>query len=402
MKRETHLQPADVHGLGRLAIDATLGVTNLVEALHHSIARVAPPLGKPGSGRTRGITGFVYTAVRGVTGFVGQGIDAGLARLVPMLGARAPSAERDAMVSALNGVLGDHLEATRNPLAIAMGLRRSGRALVIERTALAAALPGATPRIAVMVHGLCMNDRQWKRGGHDHGALLARAAGCTPVYLRYNSGLHVSTNGRALAAMIESLVDAWPVPVRSVVLVGHSMGGLVSRSALHYAGASGLGWPAKLEAMFFLGTPHQGAPLERGGNWVNVLLGASPYTAPFARLARIRSAGITDLRHGAVRDEEWTGRDRFAQGPTPKDVLPIPRGVRAFSLAATTAASAEGARVPGDGLVPLASALGRHRTKARHLGIPKSRQWVGTRLNHLDLLSSRDAGARMVHWLTHP
>ena len=402
MKRETHLQPSDVHGLGRLAIDATLGVTNLVEALHHSIARVAPPLGKPGSGRTRGITGFVYTAVRGVTGFVGQGIDAGLARLVPMLGAKAPSAERDAMVSALNGVLGDHLEATRNPLAIAMGLRRSGRALVIERTALAAALPGATPRIAVMVHGLCMNDRQWKRGGHDHGALLARAAGCTPVYLRYNSGLHVSTNGRALAAMIESLVDAWPVPVRSVVLVGHSMGGLVSRSALHYAGASGLGWPAKLEAMVFLGTPHQGAPLERGGNWVNVLLGASPYTAPFARLARIRSAGITDLRHGAVRDEEWTGRDRFAQGPTPKDVLPIPRGVRAFSLAATTAASAEGARVPGDGLVPLASALGRHRTKARHLGIPKSRQWVGTRLNHLDLLSSRDAGARMVHWLTHP
>ena len=401
MRRAAHVQPADIHGLGRLAIDATLGVTNLVEALHHSIARVAPPLGKPGSGRTRGLTGLVYSAVRGVTGFVGQGIDAGLARLVPVLGAKAPSAERDAMVSALNGVLGDHLAATGNPLAIPMRLRRGGKPLVIEREALSAALPRATPRIAVLVHGLCMNDRQWKRGGHDHGALLARQAGCTPVYLHYNSGLHVSTNGKALAALLESLVDAWPVPVRSIVLVGHSMGGLVLRSALHGAGEAGLAWPAKLEAMFFLGTPHLGAPLERGGNWVNVLLGASPYTAPFARLARIRSSGITDLRHGALRDEDWAGRDRFANRKAPRDGLPIPPGVRAHALAATTAPKAPGPgkRAPGDRLVPLASALGQHRDAARDLGIPADRRWVGTNMNHLDLLSSREAGRQMIRWL---
>jgi len=390
--------------LSRLALDATLGVTNLVEALHHNIVRIAPPLGKPGTGKTRGLTGFVYSTVRGITGFVGQGIDAGLARLVPTLGAKASTAERDAMVSALNGVLGDHLAATGNPLAIPMSLRQGGEPLVLERAALAAALPGATPRIAVLVHGLCMNDRQWNRDGHDHGALLAREAGCTPVYLHYNSGLHVSTNGRALAAMLESLVEAWPVPARSIVLVGHSMGGLVSRSALHYAGEAGLGWPAKLEAMFFLGTPHLGAPLERGGNWVNVLLGASPYTAPFARLARIRSAGITDLRHGALLDEEWSGRDRFAHGPAPKHGLPLPDGVRAYVLAATTAGSVDSAlrRGTGDRLVPLASALGRHRLKSRHLRIPADRQWIGTNLNHLDLLSSREAGERMARWLTLP
>jgi pimeloyl-ACP methyl ester carboxylesterase len=244
-----------------------------------------------------------------------------------------------------------------------------------------------------------MNDRQWNRDGHDHGALLAREAGCTPVYLHYNSGLHVSTNGRAFARMLESLVGEWPVPPRSLVLVGHSMGGLVARSALHYAGVEGHRWPAKLEAMFFLGTPHLGAPLERGGNWVNLLLGASPYTAPFARLARIRSAGITDLRHGALLDEDWNGQDRFAHRPEPGDGLALPEGVRAYALAATIAASADGARVPGDGLVPLASALGRDRKKARHLGIPKSRQWIGTRTGHLDLLSSREAGDRMVRWL---
>jgi len=404
LRRTAHVHPSDLHGLGRLALDATLGVTHLVEALHHSIARVAPPLGKPGSGKTRGLTGFVYSAVRGVTGFVGQGIDAGLARLVPALGAKASSAERDAMLSALNGVLGDHLEATRNPLAIAMGLRRDGRALVLDRASLAAAIPGATPRIAVMVHGLCMNDRQWQRGGHDHGAVLAREAGCTPVYLHYNSGLHVSTNARALAALLESLVESWPVPVRSLVLVGHSMGGLVSRGALHYAGEAGLAWPAKLEAMFFLGTPHLGAPLERGGNWVNLLLGASPYTAPFARLARIRSGGITDLRHGALLDEDWSGSDRFAHGPAPRHGLPLPPGVRAYALAATTAGSVEAAlrRGTGDRLVPLASALGRHRLKSRHLRIPADRQWIGANMNHLDLLSSREAGARMVRWLALP
>jgi hypothetical protein len=399
LTRTTHLQPSDLRGLGRLALDATLGVTNLVEALHHSIARAAPPIGKAGSGRTRGITGLVYASVRGITGFVGLGVDAGLARLASAFDEKASSAQRDAMVAALGGVIGDYLAQTDIPLAIPMRLRRGGRPLAIDRKSLAAAIPDATPRIAVLVHGLCLNDRQWNREGHDHGALLAREAGCTPVYLHYNTGLHVSANGRAFAAMLESLVGEWPVPPRSLVLVGHSMGGLVARSALHYAGIAGHRWPVKLEALFLLGTPHLGAPLERGGNWVNLLLGASPYTAPFARLARIRSAGITDLRHGAIRDEDRDGHDRFAHRPAPKEGLRIPRGVSAYALAATTAASADGARVPGDGLVPLASALGRDRTKARHLGIPKSRQWIGTRMGHLDLLSSPEAGDRMVRWL---
>ena len=400
MTRTTHLRPSDVRGLGRLALDATLGVTNVVEALHHSIARAAPPLGKAGNGRTRGITGFVYATVRRITGLVGLGVDAALARLVPALGEKASSSEREAVVAALCGVLGDHLAQTGNPLAIPMRLRRAGRPLAIERAALAAAIPVATPRIAVLVHGLCMNDLQWRRRGHDHGALLAREAGCTPVYLHYNSGLHISTNGRALADMLESLLDEWPVPRPSLVLVGHSMGGLVTRSALHYAALAKHRWPATLEAVFFLGTPHLGAPLERGGNWVNVLMDASPYTAPFARLARIRSAGITDLRHGTLLDEEWNGKDRFAHHPAPRQGLPLPEGLRAYALAATTGSrSALGPRVAGDRLVPLASALGRHPSKARDLGIPPENQWVGTHMHHLDLLSSPEAGAQMVRWL---
>jgi len=398
LKDPAHFHPSDLRGVGRLAIDATLGITDLVEALHHSIASVSPPLGKAPAGRTKGITGLVYGAVRGVTGLVGSGIDAVLARLVPALAARPSSAERDVVIAALNGVLGDHLAATGNPLAVTMAMRRDATPLDLERAALAAAIPAATGRIAVLVHGLCMCDRQWTRRGHDHGTFLAGAAGYTPVYLNYNSGLHISANGRTFADRLEALLREWPVPVEELAIIGHSMGGLVTRSACHYAAAAGHDWPAKLAAVFFLGSPHCGAPLERGGNWVDLLLDASPYTAPFARLGRIRSAGITDLRHGALRDEDWAGHDRFARRSAPLSALPLPAGVRCYALAATTGRHA-GRRATGDGLVPLASALGRHRERSRDLGIPLARQWVGTGMNHLDLLASRAAAEQMRRWL---
>jgi len=179
------------------------------------------------------------------------------------------------------------------------------------------------------------------------------------------------------------------------------MGGLVARSAFHYGAKAGHAWIPRLGAIFFLGTPHHGAPLERGGNWVDLLLDASPYTAPFARLGRIRSAGITDLRHGALLDEDWRGKDRFAHRPAPKHGLPLPQGVRCYALAATRGnrTGSIGDRVVSDGLVPVASALGRHKEKVRDLGIPESRQWLGVRMNHLDLLSSAAAGEQIRRWI---
>ena len=128
-----------------------------------------------------------------------------------------------------------------------------------------------------------------------------------PVYLHYNSGRHVSENGREFAALLEQLVAGWPVPVDELVIVGHSMGGLVARSACHHAEAQGQAWLASLTKLVCLGTPHHGAPLERGGRWVDVLLGLSPYVAPFARLGKARSAGITDLRFGNLQRRRLAG-----------------------------------------------------------------------------------------------
>ena len=405
MPRRNPLRPSDLHGVARLATDATAGLTDLVEAMHERIARI-PGLGSQAlDGRTGGITGLVYKSIRGVTRVAGGSIEALLALLTPALASATndgvASPQREAILAALNGVLGDYLAASNNPLATAMTLRRDGQALALERAALRVQRPDAGPRLLVLLHGLCMNDLQWQRQGHDHGAALARELGVTPVYLRYNSGLHVSINGHALAQLLERLLAAWPVPLERLLLLGHSMGGLLARSALHSGAQAGLRWPARVTDLVCLGTPHHGAPLERAGHWVDLVLGATPYAAPFARLGKVRSAGITDLRHGNLADEDWVGRDRFARGADRRQPVPLPDKVRCFTIAATTGAQSGDLkdRLLGDGLVPLDSALGRHKDPARTLAFAKDRQWIGYGMNHLDLLSRPEVFAQLRQWL---
>jgi hypothetical protein len=400
-----HNQVTDLRGVGRLAIDATAGLTSLVEDLHTHISGTASAVGGPAiAGAVNGITGLVYAGVRGATRAVGAGIDVALAQLAPMLRDMDSTPARETFVAALNGLLGDYLAETGNPLALAMRFRRRGAALDLTRDGLARALPSASPTVVVLVHGLFMNDLLWKRKGHDHGAALARDLACTPLYLHYNSGLHVSTNGRELAALLEAVVAAWPVPLRELVVVGHSMGGLVARSAHHYGTAAAHSWVAKVAALVFLGAPHHGAPLERGGNRIGALLQASPYSAPFARLGHIRSAGITDLRYGALLDEDWQGRDRFARGKDPRRPVPLPEGPRCYTIAAALPRSAHpvGDYVPGDGLVPVESALGRHHDPRLALVFPRGHQWVARGSGHLDLLSRPSVYERLRGWLARP
>jgi pimeloyl-ACP methyl ester carboxylesterase len=380
MEKATHVRLSDLRGLQRLANDAVVGLANLVESMHHTIARRSAPLGTPPRGRTAGITGFTYSSVRGVTRLAGASLDALLGMLAPLIAQRPPSRQRDAVVAALNGLFGDYLAASGNPLAIEMGMRQGEGE--------------ATGKLVVLVHGLCMNDRQWTRAGHDHGAALARDLGYTPLYLRYNTGRHISTNGRSFAELMEALVSEWPRPVERLAIVAHSMGGLVARSACHYGALAGHTWPKRLDDIVFLGTPHLGAPLERAGTLVDLLMEVSPYTAPFSRLGKARSAGIKDLSHGLLRDEDWQGRARVSS-------LPLPEGVRCHAVAASRQerAGGPGARVRGDGLVPVASALGRHADAGRRLRIPASRRWVAYGMGHFDLLGRAEVYERVKAWL---
>jgi len=238
------------------------------------------------------------------------------------------------------------------------------------------------------------------RDGHDHGASLARDLGYTAIYLHYNSGRHIADNGREFAEMLETLLREWPVPVSELSIVGHSMGGLVARSAHHYARQAHHAWPERLKKLIFLGTPHHGAPLERAGNQVDLLVGISPYTEPLSRLGQIRSAGIKDLRYGNFLDPDVAGRDgKGAQrtGPT----VPLPGDVACFAIAASRQArpGGSGRPPPGDGLVPVASALGRHDNAALALPIPAARQAICYGLNHFDLLGSRVVYDHLRRWL---
>jgi pimeloyl-ACP methyl ester carboxylesterase len=401
MAKKFPLRAADLRGFNRLTFDAIAGVVDVVEAMHYTIASVPGMRARQTHGRTRGLTRLVYLSIRGVVGLVGRGLDGLLARLEPLLGERSTWPGREAMLAALNGVLGDYLAASRNPLAITMRLRRGGIALPDERQPLAAAIPHAGGKVVVLLHGLCMNDLQWRRKRHDHGAALARDLAFTPVYLRYNSGLHISTNGQAFAALLETLVQLWPVALTEIVLIGHSMGGLVARSACHYGALARHGWLQRVTRLVCVGTPHHGAPLERGGNWVDMLLSASAYSTPLSRLGKIRSAGITDLRFGNLVDEDWQKRDRFARGGDRRVAVPLPEAIACYAIAATTGKKAGDLsdRLIGDGIVPLASALGQHPNPKLALAFSPSRQWVAYEMNHLDLLSRPEVYARIKTWL---
>ncbi len=231
------------------------------------------------------------------------------------------SPRRAALLAALNGVVGDRMAASGNPLATQMSLRLHGRPLHLEP------LPATlAPRVLLLVHGLCMNELQWQPAPpqRGHADALAPALGAEVVGLRYNSGRHVAHNGRELALQLERLLGHWPVPLQSISVLAHSMGGLVMRSALHQAQQLSMQWPQRLRHLVFLGTPHHGAPLERAGNFVDGLLGGNLYSAPFAALAQLRSAGITDLRHGALLD-----RRRSARGPLRARCRPAHAGAAA-------------------------------------------------------------------------
>ena len=404
-----HLRVSDLRGVAQLATQATAGVTRIAEGVHQS---VFDSLGIPGGkmpGQTGGITGLVYKSVHGVTQLLGKGVETLLARLQPALDAaedaQPGSPQRAAVLAALNGVMGDHLLETHSPFATPMTLRYQGAALNWQALP---PMPNATGKVLLLIHGLCMNDLQWhsQQDGKlvDHGAALADKLGYTPVYLRYNSGLHTSQNGHELSALLEQLVAHWPTPIQEITVLAHSMGGLLTRSALYYARLEGLRWPVRLKNIVFLGTPHHGAPLERAGNWVDVILSRTPYSAPFTKLGQLRSAGITDLRWGNVLDADWQGHDRFQRKPDDRQVLALPEGVACYFVAATTAGqrSALADRLIGDGLVPLHSALGQHDDPQRTLVFDQSGQWIAYRTSHMALLDSPAVTEKIVQWLTPP
>ncbi|MCA9522915.1 MAG: alpha/beta fold hydrolase [Myxococcales bacterium] len=305
--------------------------------------------------------------------------------------------------SILNGFVGDRLAERERPLAISMRLVGRKGEVALERR-LRSQLGPVTGSICILVHGLACNEQAWSwfhPENRDYGSLLQQDLGYTPLYLRYNSGRHVSDNGCELAQLITALCAAWPVPIEQIVLIGHSLGGLVVRSACHYGRLDGASWCHAVRRVFLLGTPNLGAPLEKLAELVSQTLKRirNPYTYLVGGLLELRSSGIKDLRFGYLVDEEWR---RTPERPLRNNRLPIPLlpGASHYVLAGTLTEDVGHlvTRWFGDCLVRLPSATGQEGSAERSIPFPRENCRVFPRLNHFDLIWHPEVYRQIRHW----
>jgi pimeloyl-ACP methyl ester carboxylesterase len=384
----------EIAALGELAGEAAAGAARQIQEVHTGIAervwRRVGPAALPVKLAHDRIARGAYSAASELTRTVVRASAQAASRVQSP---DAPSIEHTpagrVVVSALNGAFGDTLIRQDSPLALGMTIRRRGEDVPISAAALRRAYPNAKSRVAVFVHGLCETDEAWKLGAGRHvpyGHRIEVELGYTPVYLRYNTGRHISENGRELAALLEDVVAKWPVPVHEVVLIGHSMGGLVGRSACHYGADSAC--VAKVRHVFTLGTPHQGAPLEQATNAATAALARLPETRPIAKALNLRSSGIKDLRYGYLTDECWMDQDCDAYLRTSAREIPFLPTARHYFICATLTreADAPAGRIIGDLLVLPPSAWA-HEGRGKRLRFPIEHYYHVGGANHFDLLN---------------
>jgi pimeloyl-ACP methyl ester carboxylesterase len=373
--------PSEVQATGELAGTTVGGMAKFIQDAHLGIAsrpfRVLGVLGAP--------VRVVHDRVSsGAYDLVARALATGpraLVRLTPGNGVPAANTLRGSLaLGALNGAVGDRLASSGNPLALEMSFRPSGEEHV------------PTGRIAVFVHGLCETDEAWRLfSRRPYGSRLYEELGYTPLYLRYNTGLRISDNGRRLAALLEEVVSDWPVEVEEIALVGHSMGGLVARSACRY----GRGWTDSVRHVFCLGSPHLGAPLEKGANALGYALTRLPETRPLAKVVNGRSVGIKDLRFGSCAEEDWCDcdpdeflRDRCTE-------VPFLECATYYFVGATL--SRRSGSLVGDLLVRYPSASGHGRRRQLPFDVDKGMHLGGA--NHFQLLNHPAVYDQLVKWL---
>jgi pimeloyl-ACP methyl ester carboxylesterase len=406
------VRSGEIKAIGRLAGRGFARPAGVARDVHGAISRrtfgALGVLGAPVRLLHDGISTAVYRSVgAALRAPLGAG-SAALARAaLPEGSALADSTGGSILLSALNGAFGDRIARDHRDLALGLSIRRHDRDVSTDSPGLAAAFPNATPKLAVFVHGLCEDEHAWHLfplapgvgERRSYGSRLREELGYTPVYVRYNSGLHVSDNGRRLGQVLEDMVLAWPLEVEEIVLVGHSMGGLVSRSACHYGEAEEHLWANRVRHVFCLGTPHLGAPLEKAANVTGWALGRLSETRPFADLVNGRSAGIKDLRFGSCVEEDWCDcdpdeflRDRCRE-------VPFLSAASYYFIGATLTRHPNSplGGIIGDLLVRFPSASGRGRSRRVPFELDNGVHLGG--LNHFQLLNHPAVYDQIRDWL---
>jgi pimeloyl-ACP methyl ester carboxylesterase len=397
--------PNEVRALSALAFDELRSFPGAIRDMHLGIAERAFRGVGPAAGPVR----FIHDALASrAYGAIGAGAS-GLGRTVDAAIERRGIGERVSLsttqkgsfgLAVLNGLIGDRLERDGSALHQPTSARMHGARIGLDESSLSAAFPAATGRLAVFIHGLTGDEFCWSWGAEDaYGSRLVSDLDCTAVYLRYNSGLHISENGSTVAALLEQLVQAWPVEVQQIALVGHSMGGLVARSAAHQADERDQKWVGHVRHVVSLGTPHHGAPLEQGAHRAAAALHKLPETRMLSSFLRRRSAGIRDLRHGSLVDEDWRGRDPEALRAVACQEVPLlPWATHCFvSATVTRDPSHPLGRLLGDILVLVPSASGQGKTRRIPFRDEHGHHVGGT--HHIALLNHPEVYERLHNWL---
>jgi pimeloyl-ACP methyl ester carboxylesterase len=403
---------AAIAGRGLARTTAAIGETHAAIA-----ARVFALAGRPAlpvrivhGGISEGVYAAVGGGVRAASYAAGRVAGVVVTRRRQGAGYR-PIADRprgNLAVGALNGAWGDTLARLCNPLALSMTIRVDGHDIAPTTGELCDAFSSGSGDLVVFLHGLCETERAWWLRAEDHygdrfsshGSRLAAQTGATPVYLRYNSGLHISENGEQLAALLGNLIESWPVPITRLTLVGHSMGGLVIRAACCHGQETSASWLPLVRRIVYLGSPHLGAPLEVAANAAGVALRKLPETRPLAGALATRSVGIKDLRYGDVRPGDWADiADPDAHRAEPPDCAALLETATHYYIGATLSRDQDHivARMLGDALVTFPSASGQGRQRRLAFEIDRGRHLGG--LHHFDLLNHPRVWALLREWL---
>lgn len=365
-------EPARTTDVAALALDhVDRLLVGTVRDLHQAVADRAFRATRAVGGRVpESVHDAAVTSIYGaISGFLR--VSSGAVRALAARGIGRPvesSPRGRRIVAAVNGLIGDELRMLDDPQAIVMAVRKDGVDVPGTGWQVGDAFRGGSSHIVVFLHGLCESDESWSLGERTHGTTyasrLAAETDATPVMIRYNTGLHVSENGKHLDVLLQQLIGAWPVQVTRITLVGHSMGGLVARAATNHATASGQTWHHLVRDVVCLGTPHTGARLEKVAHVGSRMLRFLPESRPLSAILDSRSAGIVDLRHGYISRDEWEGQDLTAQwGLDRIAAAPLPHAEYHF-VASTLGATKRHplSAVLGDLLVHFSSATGIGRT----------------------------------------
>ncbi|HEX5036940.1 MAG TPA: hypothetical protein VFX30_07250 [bacterium] len=306
------------------------------------------------------------------------------------------SGDRLGYLCIVNGIIGDMLEERKSRLAIPMAFYSEGKRLT--------RLPDSE-RICVLAHGMCTSEKDWGFQGNpskDYGSLLQADLGFFPIYLRYNTGLHISTNGKRFSDLLEKLVRRDPAKAKEIVLLGHSMGGLIFRSACYYGKKEKRAWIQRVKKIFYVGSPHWGTHFEKFGKLTTTVLQHIPTlpTKALAALIELRSAGIKDLRHGYLTHEDWQRRGADDLLYVHQNKTPLLKTADHYLICGTIAKSLDSriARLFGDGMVHPGSGIGKGLLPSSRIPFLPDHTKIFPGIPHYNLMKSMRVYRQIREW----